>query len=271
MRRFVIGDVHGCSKALRTVLETIAPTSDDQLIFLGDFIDRGPDSRGVIDLMLSISRSTRLIALRGNHEVMLMGVLFGGCDPDIWMLCGGAATLTSYGGSIERIPTSHVDFFRSLRTQYETDDELFVHAGYQPDVPMDRTDDAYRYWNHLLQIPPPHCSGKRAYVGHTPQASGKVLDCGHIVCVDTYCFGGGWLTALNVDTNEVIQASRHGHLKRDLPAKISNWFSRFLSHRSQKQKKDEGLSGQGSGAVIPTVPTQRRWCSDIVSDHGNAS
>jgi serine/threonine protein phosphatase 1 len=269
MRRFVIGDVHGCSKALRTLLETISPTSEDQIIFLGDYIDRGPDSRGVIDLMLSASRSTRLIALRGNHEVMLMGVLFGGCDPEIWMLSGGAATLASYGGSLDRIPLSHTDFLHSLRSQYETDNELFIHAGYQPEVPAERTDDAYRYWNHLLEVPPPHCSGKRVFVGHTPQASGKVLDCGHIVCLDTYCFGGGWLTALNVDTNEVIQASRHGHLKRDLSKKFGAalrwlWGKRLIADKSDAVQP-------GPGAAQPPGACKLVWSRDVAAENGPIS
>jgi serine/threonine protein phosphatase 1 len=266
MRRFVIGDIHGCSKALRTLLESIAPTGDDQLIFLGDYIDRGPDSRGVVDLMIAISRDTRVIPLRGNHEVMLMGVMFGGCDPDIWLQCGGQATLASYGGSLERFPASHTDFFHSLRAHYETDHELFIHAGYQPDVPADRTDDAYRYWNHLLEIPPPHCSGKRAFVGHTPQASGRVLDCGHVVCLDTYCFGGGWLTALNLDNNEVLQVNRHGHLNRALSAKLSQMFARWLGRRSRGQD-DHASASQASS----TAPSAVAWRRDVATDNGNIS
>lgn len=269
MRRFVIGDIHGCSKALRTILETISPTSEDQIIFLGDYIDRGPDSRGVIDLMLSTSRSTRMVALRGNHELMLMGVLFGGCDPDIWLLSGGNATLASYGGALERIPTSHTDFFHSLRCHYETENELFIHAGYQPDVPFERTDDAYRYWNHLLEVPPPHFSGKRAFVGHTPQASGKILDRGHIVCLDTYCFGGGWLTALNLDTNEVFQANRHGHLKRDLSAKVSQWLGWLWGSRMRATKDNANQAKQVAGN--PVDARNLSWSRDIATDRGNAS
>ncbi len=226
MRRYVIGDVHGCSKALRTIVERISPTDDDQIIFLGDLIDRGPDSKGVIDLILEISRSTRVISLRGNHELMLMGVLFGGCDPSIWLNSGGAATLASYGGSLERIPESHRDFFRSLRTHHETDCELFIHAGYEADVAVDRIDDAHRYWIHIIEVPPPHCSGKRVFVGHTPQASGRVLDHGHLVCLDTYCFGGGWLTAMDLDNDELIQVNLHGHLKRELGAIIIRWLAK---------------------------------------------
>src|SRR5690554_6025128 len=108
MRRYVIGDIHGCSKALRSLVDEIAPSQDDQLIFLGDFIDRGPDSRGVIDQVIELSQRTRVVAIRGNHEVMLMGVLMGGLDANWWCQTGGQSTLASYGGSIERIPAAHL-------------------------------------------------------------------------------------------------------------------------------------------------------------------
>jgi len=267
MRRFVIGDIHGCSKALRTLLESISPTPDDQLVFLGDYIDRGPDSRGVIDLMISVPKATRMIALRGNHELMLMGILFGGCSPDIWLQSGGAATLASYGGSLERIPSSHIQFFHSLRAQYETERELFIHAGYQPDVPCDRIDDASRYWNHLTdELPPPHCSGKRVIVGHTPQPSGRVLDRGHLVCVDTYCFGGGWLTAMNVDTGECIQTNRHGHLKRDLSARIARIFSGVLGQkrRADGPKSDQNHCQDAKPGFAAEVHRRR----DVATDNG---
>jgi len=261
MRRFVIGDIHGCSKALRTILETIAPTPEDQLIFLGDYIDRGPDSRGVIDLMLSAAKSTRTIALRGNHEVMLLAILLGGCDPKIWLQSGGAATTASYGGSIDRIPVKHRDFFQSLRSQYETEREIFVHAGYQHDIVSDRFEDDDRYWKHMLQPPPPHCSGKRVFVGHTPQPNGCVRDLGHVVYVDTYCFGGGYLTAMNIDTGDIIQATRQGHLRRDIASRASGWVSRTLDRLF-------GPAGRAGHPLMPNKPPADR-SSAVAADHGN--
>ena len=231
MRRFVIGDLHGCSKALRTMIEELSPQRDDLFIFLGDYIDRGPDSRDVIDQLLSLSQITRTVYLRGNHELMLLGVLLGGCDPKIWIQSGGIATLASYGGSIHKIPAPHIEFFQSLRPHYETEREAFIHAGYLPDVPIDKTDDATRYWNHLAGPLAAHVSGKRVFVGHTPQASGSVLNAGHFVCVDTYCFGGGWLTAFDLDTDEMLQVSRHGHSRRDVSSRMGKWWSRWFGIR----------------------------------------
>ena len=168
MRRFVIGDVHGCAKALRTLIEKIAPCQDDELIFLGDYVDRGPDSRGVIDEILKLQQQCKVIALRGNHEIMLWGVAFGGLEQEIWLDAGGRATVASYGGSLKKIPDSHREFLKSLLPFYETNDAIFVHACYDARLPMDRQPDELRYWTHLNSIPPPHFSGKRVYVGHTP-------------------------------------------------------------------------------------------------------
>jgi serine/threonine protein phosphatase 1 len=267
MRRFVIGDIHGCSKALRTLIETLAPQSDDQLIFLGDLIDRGPDSRGVIDQMLAIGKSARMVVLRGNHEMMLMGILFGGCDPSIWLKGGGAATVASYGGSLEKIPVSHKDFFRSTQAHFETERELFIHAGYHPELPLDMIEDEDRYWKHLTEVPAPHCSGKRVFVGHTPQPGGRVLDYGHVVLMDTYCFGGGWLSAMDLDSDEVYQVSRHGHARRTFTGSLSRLFLRWMSGRLKQR------TSQVNGMLIKPMTTgavKCDWRSGCVINNGSS-
>ncbi|MCG8649804.1 MAG: serine/threonine protein phosphatase [Pirellulales bacterium] len=215
MRRFVIGDIHGCAKALRAVVDAIKPSSDDELVFLGDYIDRGPNSRDVVDQIIALQQSCQVIPLRGNHEIMLMAVAMRGLDSTTWLQSGGQATVNSYGGKLSKIPAGHFEFFQGLRRHYEIPDSIFVHAGYQHDRPMVDQEEVTVFWTHLSNPPPPpHQSGKRVFVGHTPQGSGTVLDLGHLVCVDTYCFGGGFLTAMNVESNEVIQADRHGFLRR---------------------------------------------------------
>ncbi|TWU41040.1 metallophosphoesterase family protein [Novipirellula artificiosorum] len=220
MRQYVIGDIHGCGKAIRSLIEAIEPCPDDELIFLGDYIDRGPDTKDVVEQIIELQQRCRVVALRGNHELMLMGVVSAGLDQSIWQQSGGQATIASYGGSLEKIPESHLRFFRSLRPHYETDQFIFVHANYVADCPMARQEDAARYWAHLdFPYPPPHQSGKRVFVGHTPQAGGEILDLGYLVCIDTYCFGGGYLTALQTDSSDMIQVDRHGHVRRT-PAKI---------------------------------------------------
>ncbi len=214
-RTIAIGDIHGCSKALRALLEAIAPARDDTIVLLGDYIDRGPDSRGVIDQLVELRTSCNLVSLRGNHEVMLLGVRLLGLPPEHWFQCGGQATLTSYGGRLDRIPDSHLDFLCSLLPYHETDQAIFVHAGYVPSLLLNEHPEQTLYWDHLPEVPPvPHVSGKTVYVGHTPQGSGQPLDVGHLVCLDTYCFGGLWLTAMDLHSREIWQSSYHGHMRR---------------------------------------------------------
>lgn len=244
MRRFVIGDIHGCDKALRTLLECIAPTPDDEVIFLGDYVDRGPNSRGVIDQIIDLQSRCKVVALRGNHEIMLCSVAYGGLEAEMWLGAGGKATVTSYGGSLEKIPESHKAFLQGLLPHYETEEAIFVHACYESRTPMAELGDELRYWTHLTLSPGPHFSGKKVFLGHTPQPSGIVLDLGYLVCVDTYCFGGGYLTAMNVDTHEVIQVDKHGFRRRVPAEKILQFLSdSFKFCRSKLSKSGPPESG----------------------------
>ncbi|QDV54692.1 metallophosphoesterase family protein [Rosistilla oblonga] len=214
-RTIAFGDIHGCSRALRTLIENIAPTPEDTLVFLGDYVDRGSDSRGVVDQLIELQQRCNLVPLLGNHEIMFLGVVCGGMEDKIWLACGGNATLASYGGALHHIPTRHIDFLKTCRSYWENDRNICVHASYLPEQPMDRLGEQHLFWEHLPPVAPlPHHSGKRVLVGHTPQANLEVLDLGHLVCIDTYCFGGGWLTAFDLDTAEVWQANLHGHARR---------------------------------------------------------
>ncbi|MGI9472974.1 MAG: metallophosphoesterase family protein [Rubripirellula sp.] len=251
MRRFAIGDIHGCSKALRTVLDAIDPQPDDELIFMGDYIDRGPDTRDVVDQIIQLQYRTQVVALRGNHELMLLGVALGGLDDAVWLENGGVATVASYGGCLTKIPADHLEFYQSLIPYHETNDALFVHACYDPALAMHEQKDVTTYWTHLASpLPDPHCSGKRVIVGHTPQPSGDVLDAGHVVCIDTYCFGGGFLTAFQIGGDQILQANRHGHLRRSPVRAFANGLGRVgrgllkLVQSSATDKSSDPGSGQ---------------------------
>jgi len=235
MRRYVIGDIHGCAKALRTLIETIQPNEEDEVIFLGDYIDRGPNSRDVVQQILELQQRCKVIPLRGNHEIMLLGVVLGGLDATVWLENGGISTVSSYGGSLSKIPDKHLDFFQSLRACYETSDEIFVHAGYDPEKQIHEQDQSITYWIHLpVILPPPHKSGKRVFVGHTPQSNGNVFDGGHLICVDTYCFGGGYLTAYETTSSKIIQADRHGHLRRAPVQRLVSGLKGLLALKKPK-------------------------------------
>lgn len=214
-RTIAIGDVHGCSQALRAVLDEIEPQAEDRLVMLGDYVDRGPDSRGVIDMLLELRGQCELVTLLGNHELMMYGALVDEDRLRFWLNYGGRQTLASYGGALEEIPASHREFIENCLPFFETDTHIFIHANYDPNLPLREQPEALAFWTHLGgRVPPPHCSGKTVIVGHTPQPDAEIRDWGHLLCLDTCCFGGGWLTALDVASQDIWQADLHGHVRR---------------------------------------------------------
>ena len=218
-RIIAIGDIHGCAKALTTLVEAIQPTESDTLVFLGDYIDRGPDSRGVIEQVMSLGSRCTVVPLLGNHEEMLLGALAGGSsDVQFWIKFGGAAALNSYGWTglpewRNAIPGEHIRFLKRCRDYFETVRHIFVHAYYDPNLPLHEQKWEGMRWASLPTVPDPHSSGKVAIVGHTAQKSGEILDLGYLKCIDTFCYGGGWLTALEVETGQIWQANEKGELR----------------------------------------------------------
>ena len=140
---FAIGDIHGCADELRLLLNRLPRTPETTIVCLGDYIDRGPSSREVIDTILELRQTSKVIALIGNHEQMLLDYLAAPESPaaGIFIFNGGSATLASYadGHGEVTIPEEHLDFLRSLRIVYETDDNVFVHAGL-PQMPLAEID-----------------------------------------------------------------------------------------------------------------------------------
>ncbi|MEM9185781.1 MAG: metallophosphoesterase family protein [Planctomycetota bacterium] len=215
-RLLAIGDVHGCPAPLETLAETVRLSADDTLVMLGDYIDRGPDSRAVIDLLIDLRERCRLVTIMGNHEEMMLRVLRGQAPAPWWLRHGGVETLDSYGftGDLTCVPREHFDFIEACVDCYEAEDFFFVHANYVADEALDAQPAEALRWQSLGEhLPAPHASGRTAVLGHSAQRSGEVLDGGHFRCLDTFCFGGGWLTAMDVRTGEVWQADREGRLR----------------------------------------------------------
>ncbi len=213
-RIIAIGDVHGCSVALRTLLKVILPTETDTIVALGDYVDRGPDSRDVVCQLLELQQRCHLIPLLGNHEIMMLSVLNGDLDDLTWQRYGGAETLSSYGGELARIDRDHREFLAGCRHFHETDTHIFMHANYVANLALAEQPDNVLFWTHISStLPPRHQSGKIAVVGHTPQLDGDILDLGHLFCIDTCCFAGGWLTALDTTTGQIWQADQSGRLR----------------------------------------------------------
>lgn len=217
-RTIAIGDIHGCVFALNAILDAVRPELDDLIVCLGDVIDRGRESREVLDTLIDLDRTTELIVIMGNHEEILLGALENERLLESWLNLGGAATVNSYrfGGTLRDIPDDHVHFLRRCRDFHETDRHLFVHASYDPDLPLPRTPPYLLRWTLLDDpAPRPHRSGKTVIAGHTEQKNGEILDLGCVKCIDTYCHGYGWLTALGVNSGQVWQASRWGVLREE--------------------------------------------------------
>jgi serine/threonine protein phosphatase 1 len=223
-RTIAIGDVHGCSQALAALIQAIQPAAGDVIVTLGDYVNRGPDTRGVIDQMLALENHCQLMSLLGNHDQMLLDAR--ACRPQafaIWLRMGGHATLLSYGaslgatfaGELARVPPEHLAFLKRCRPFFENETHIFVHAKYNPELSMDRQPDWLLRWETLRDgIPEPHVSGKSVITGHSAQKGGEILELGHLTCIDTYCYGGGWLTALDIESRQVWQASQEGKLRR---------------------------------------------------------
>jgi serine/threonine protein phosphatase 1 len=215
-RVIAIGDIHGCATALRTMLEVIAPQPADTIITLGDCVDRGPDSRHVIEQLLELRKRCHLVPLLGNHEEMMLAHLGGRSQPDNWLECGGDATLDSYsqGEEVPIVPPEHLEFIRSWVDYWEVETHFFVHGAYHPEQPLSSHRWPLWRWHSLREmVPAAHISGKTAVVGHTSQKAGEVLDFGYLICIDTYCYGGGWLTALDATTGHLWQVDRQGKLR----------------------------------------------------------
>lgn len=199
-RIYAIGDIHGCLTKLRRLVESCesdAAGLPTTFVFLGDYIDRGADSRGVIEYLMALQarRGLRVIPLMGNHEAFALAALDDSMRADQWLMEGGDQTLRSYGiSSPHALPPKHIAWLRSLRLTYDDGLRLFVHAGVDPEKPLDDQHD-----NDLLWIREPFLSDARNYGrlivhGHTPIPGGPDLRSNRLN-IDTGAVYGGALTA----------------------------------------------------------------------------
>lgn len=226
-RIFAVGDIHGCISELDELLakidaiisgdKTTAGTVDNTLIFLGDYVDRGPDSKAVIDRLLGVSKTYgQVIFLKGNHEAAMLDFLDHPDDMFQWLDWGGEATLASYGVDNvlgrapedlaaelrENLPASHEEFLRNLTLLHQAGDYIFVHAGLRPGVALDEQQEEDLLWirgafhNTAAKDRP----AQTIVHGHQPLR--KPLDAGWRVDVDTGACWSGVLTALMIEGSE---------------------------------------------------------------------
>lgn len=213
MGLIAIGDIHGCPKSLDVLLDRIDPSSDDHLLFIGDYIDRGPDSKSVIDRVLDLREEVPCTFLRGNHEAMMIEYLDTGAF-NLWRMNGGMSTLQSYRepeASDINIPESHVKFVRETKLYHETDDFLFVHAGLKPNLSiednLEEGDEEVLLWERGHLDAPEVAWEKPVVCGHTPRP--EPINREKLILIDTGCVyhmkpGMGRLTAVHLPERRFV-------------------------------------------------------------------
>ena len=199
---YAIGDIHGSYDRLKTLMAKIPINrSRDTLVFIGDYIDRGPHSVEVVDYLIRLkSHFSEVIFLKGNHEDML-DKFINGTDRFTYLLNGGQQTLDSYlakpvQSEFFPIPPDHMEFFNSLRLFYETEKFIFVHAGLRPRVPLESQKTEDLLWIRDKFISSRYDFGKRVIFGHTPLK--KPLVEPNKIGIDTGAVYGNALTCVQL-------------------------------------------------------------------------
>lgn len=211
-RLIAVGDIHGHQLALESLLNLLSPQVEDTIVTLGDYINRGPDSRGVLDTLLGLQELCQLIPILGNHEEMMLDSRDDRHAEQRWRYQGGEATLNSYGynAGVNQIPQSHWDFLSQCCSYYESEKFIFTHANYCWYSALNDQPSSLLRWLSLEESAPrPHVSGKTVILGHTP---GSVRDEGFYRCIDTGCGFEGLLTAMDVESKRVWQVTETGEI-----------------------------------------------------------
>jgi len=237
-RFYVVGDIHGCARELDTLLGGLPVDPSDTVAFIGDYIDRGPESRRVVDMMLAWRDrdDVATVFLRGNHEDMCLGYVGRrGQWGEAWRANGGNATLQSYGiptnvqgtAAADRMPESHLEFLESLVPWSVADDRfLLVHAGIRPGRALQDQDEEDLLWIREEFIASPHALPYTVIFGHTPQRH-VFVDLPYKVGIDTGCVYGGRLTALELSEGVVHQVTYGDRTVRQSPLSAGPQRSRL--------------------------------------------
>ena len=204
-RLLAVGDIHGCLDQLKALMMKVAPTREDQVVFLGDYVDRGPASCSVIDYLIAFGKSLpATIFLRGNHDQMFADYL-NGREPTAFFMNGGLKTLNSYQSSGQwPIPASHRTFLGALLNSYETEDYIFVHAGLRPGIPLAEQDVSDLLWIRREFVTSGYDWGKTVVYGHTPVEEPLLTEAR--MGLDTGCVYGRKLTCCHVRSWQTWQS-----------------------------------------------------------------
>lgn len=213
---YAIGDIHGCVDELRILLNHVEFHKDDLIVFIGDYVDRGLNSREVVEEIVQLSRSYTILPLKGNHEDMLVNFLgFRGRFGGAWLKNGGEETLRSYGvtdsmdpeRAFSSLPESHIKFFRELVPGVIIDKWLFVHAGIDPLKPLEAQRAKDLFWireNFLNNI---HKLDYTVVFGHTPYQD-VLVQKPYKIGIDTGLVYGNKLTCIELTEGKTFQVSK---------------------------------------------------------------
>lgn len=201
-RLLAVGDIHGCLDHLQRLITRVQPTEADRVVFLGDYIDRGPDGKGVIDFLIDFARRfPQTVFLKGNHEAMFLDFL-AGRDQINFLYNGGATTLESYREEAGiRVPKAHLDFLEGLRIFYETEHFIFVHAGLRPGLPPGKQQEHDLLWIRDEFIRSDYDWGKTVVFGHTPREEPLLTETR--IGIDTGAVYGYVLTCCDVERKTI--------------------------------------------------------------------
>lgn len=220
---YAISDIHGCNKTFHTLLDKIGFTKTDNLFLLGDYIDRGPDSKGVIDSILTLKEEGYQVnPLKGNHEQMMYNAYYSLLwdEVNMWKGNGGAATLKSFGVSqVQDIPLKYIDFIQNLALYIELPSYYLVHAGFdfRGNSILNNKDAMLWERRWYENIIPAMLHGKKVVHGHTPMQLRLIQQMMAkqeypVIDIDGGCFvqreGYGYLCALNLTTETLIWQAR---------------------------------------------------------------
>ena len=198
---FAIGDIHGSLAKLRRLVARChehAGGRVPQFVFLGDYIDRGPQSAGVVRYLVEMQsqQRDRVVALKGNHEAMAIEVIDGATPEDFWLVQGGAETLMSYRVAAPRdLPRLDIEWMRALPLWHDDGRRFFVHAGVNPQKPLTRQDPTDLIWIREPFLSDPRGYGRLIVHGHTPLEAGAPDLRRNRLNIDTGAVFGGPLTA----------------------------------------------------------------------------
>lgn len=217
MSTYAIGDLHGCPDELEVLLDALGPGRGDTVVFLGDYVDRGPAVRRLVDRLLRLaSEPFASVFLRGNHEDMLLHYLGRrGRHGEVYLENGGSMTLASYGipahtaraDALALFPQDHIAFFERCRLQYVASPYLFVHAGIRPGVSLEGQSDEDLLWIREEFFLHPHALPYTVVFGHTPAREARV-DLPYRIGLDTGLVYGNKLSCLDVDARRLVQVAR---------------------------------------------------------------